>query len=319
METNELYHHGVKGQRWGFRRYQNKDGSLKPAGKKHRSLGQVIKDHKVKKQRIANLEKARQARAEKKEQGQSLEEKRAKLLKSTDASELYKNRNLLTTAEINERLYRIDTERRLSQVAESTKKSGMDRVDKMLKIGRKVNEVYEFTNTPVMKALKKKIMGEAEKKGLSPDLKKVWVNRDEMTDKEMTDILKRVTTEKTIKKMVDELNEEAQKAARKREAQKQVDEYNNRESSTYSKKGDDIIDNKTASANSKKSTNRLRLETIERYEASGKDIIGEGTSKFDGWKSQGEDYVQEGNFREVNSSNTSAGESFVAGLLEDKG
>lgn len=31
---NELYHHGVKGQRWGIRRYQNKDGTLTPAGKK---------------------------------------------------------------------------------------------------------------------------------------------------------------------------------------------------------------------------------------------------------------------------------------------
>ena len=31
---NELYHHGVKGQRWGVRRYRNRDGSLTPAGKK---------------------------------------------------------------------------------------------------------------------------------------------------------------------------------------------------------------------------------------------------------------------------------------------
>ena len=30
--TDELYHHGIKGQKWGIRRYQNPDGSLTPAG-----------------------------------------------------------------------------------------------------------------------------------------------------------------------------------------------------------------------------------------------------------------------------------------------
>lgn len=31
--NDELYHHGIKGQHWGIRRFQNADGSLKPAGK----------------------------------------------------------------------------------------------------------------------------------------------------------------------------------------------------------------------------------------------------------------------------------------------
>ena len=33
ININGLYHHGIKGQKWGVRRFQNKDGSLTSAGK----------------------------------------------------------------------------------------------------------------------------------------------------------------------------------------------------------------------------------------------------------------------------------------------
>lgn len=34
---SDLRHHGIKGQKWGVRRFQNKDGSLTPAGAKRYS------------------------------------------------------------------------------------------------------------------------------------------------------------------------------------------------------------------------------------------------------------------------------------------
>jgi hypothetical protein len=58
---NELYHWGIKGQKWGVRRYQNKDGTLTPAGKK-RARGEMSSDAKqasdLKKKSVSELSNA---------------------------------------------------------------------------------------------------------------------------------------------------------------------------------------------------------------------------------------------------------------------
>lgn len=43
MSGDTLAHFGIKGMKWGIRRYQNKDGSLTPAGKERYSADRDLK------------------------------------------------------------------------------------------------------------------------------------------------------------------------------------------------------------------------------------------------------------------------------------
>ena len=193
ITSDELYHSGTKGMKWGRRLYQHKDGSLT-------ALGRLRYGKKGSKSNTTE---------------ESIEERRSRILKSTDPKELYKNRDILTTNEIKERIDRIDTERRLANIAENTKKTGFDRVDKILKIGKKINEVYEFRNTPAGKALLKKMGLKTEPERMS--LKDIYDKRNSLSDKALSDALNRSNTEKAIKKILDEANQTTNTAKNLRE------------------------------------------------------------------------------------------------------
>lgn len=143
---DELQHWGIKGQKWGVRRYQNKDGSLTERGKKHyakekealakekakvKAEEKVLANKKKTQAKFDKLEAEKKALADRKkalkdeargktakeadkENSMTLEEARERLLKSTNPKEIYDNRQYLTYQELNDRVNRIDLEARLS-------------------------------------------------------------------------------------------------------------------------------------------------------------------------------------------------------------
>ena len=60
MSHNHLVHHGIKGMKWGVRRYQNKDGSLTPEGqKRYDEMSDDAKTaHDLKKKKVSEMSNA---------------------------------------------------------------------------------------------------------------------------------------------------------------------------------------------------------------------------------------------------------------------
>lgn len=87
-ENRYLMHHGIQGQKWGVRLYQNKDGTLTPLGRLH-----YYGSTKTREQRM-------QERADR------LAAKKKDLVAKGNKSAIYKNRELFTDDEFDEAMNR---------------------------------------------------------------------------------------------------------------------------------------------------------------------------------------------------------------------
>ena len=119
-EVNELYHHGIKGQKWGIRRFQNPDGTWKFAGLVRRKKMERSDD--VKKQKQAETDERRAKKHEQKKQ---------EALASGKASKIAKYRSELTDAEVEKAINRINMQTRMDQAIEAQKKVGTDRLNRI--------------------------------------------------------------------------------------------------------------------------------------------------------------------------------------------
>ena len=143
METYyEIYHHGTKGQKWGSRLYQNKDGSLTPLGRIRYAKQQKVRRKNLEKARLAKSAKAKEEADKKKAEEndeitkEQFEALKKKAVESGSAGDVMKFKGKLTIPELQAAKNRLDLERQLTDLSSKEKKSAVDRIAKAMdKVG----------------------------------------------------------------------------------------------------------------------------------------------------------------------------------------
>lgn len=156
--NNELRHYNIKGSKWGQRRFQNKDGSLTPAGRIRYGVGKDKKNGvsaldklKIKRKAAANKKDqpvkkptAQKTPAQiKKEQEAAREAKRKAVLASRSAKEIYNNAHLFTNEELIAAKERLILERDIANLEPKTISKGEARAQKIKKAGETVNGLMD--------------------------------------------------------------------------------------------------------------------------------------------------------------------------------
>ena len=152
---NELQHFGIKGMKWGVRRYQNKDGSLTPAGKKRydesgKKKEKTVEDYKEGLKKTQSADKA-------------LQGIRELVNKADDVAYAKKVRNDLTQMsdkDLQQAVNRLNMEERYSQVMQQRHKidRGESKVNQILDVAGDVvsGAVTALTIAVAIKELTKK-------------------------------------------------------------------------------------------------------------------------------------------------------------------
>lgn len=186
---DELYHHGIKGQRWGVRRFQNKDGSLTPEGIKRYKT-----DLKFKEKYDKSVAKRESKRVE-------------KLMK--------KPLRKLSEAELAERINRLslekraaDVERELNAVANPKGKPNNNNGNSQGNAGEKAVAKGKSIASEILNATGKVIIG-----GIAKNVGGRIVDRIFGGDKETTKVVQEVA--KDVKDTVDDLSGKEEKSNKK--------------------------------------------------------------------------------------------------------
>lgn len=172
--SNELYHWGIKGMRWGVRRYQNKDGSLTAAGRKrYDKLDAQQKEIEAKKRALAGNSEPGKPKTE------SISEDYANAHSG-------KSVKTLSTAELTEMNARLIKEKNyyenLSAVSKLTYKPTA--MQKAIDIGKKaIGEAIEEFGKETLKKATKKVLNDSVGNILDDALNNMDFGKKDKNDK----------------------------------------------------------------------------------------------------------------------------------------
>ena len=223
-----IAHHGTKGQRWGIRRYQNADGSLTPAGRKR-----YMKSYRFRQKYLREQAKRLE---EERRRSETLQQRKARLMKSTDAEEIFKNKDLFTNEEIRNRIDRIKIENELASYIKH-KPTKMDKAKKAMDNAIVIaDKAGKFLDTKAGKMIVKEV-----KKQMGIDTtptfssyESILNNLNKVDSAKLKDYKERAQNEKALRKALEEIKamqnvelkaklEAQQKAEAERKAKEQAE------------------------------------------------------------------------------------------------
>lgn len=142
--TNELCHDGVKGMHWGQRLYQNKDGSLTPLGR--------LRYRKMRKDKSKQLEP------------ETSEQKKARILSSPSAKDVYENRHLFSNKEINDLYLRLNNEKNIKGLITPEVNRGKKFIDTIDMASKSIKTVIDSSDSIYESVMKgKKLLEKLQK------------------------------------------------------------------------------------------------------------------------------------------------------------
>ena len=98
--TDDLYHHGIVGMKWGVRRYQNKDGSLTSAGRKRANKLEQEYSKLTNKKLKSNSEKTSKSKSVSDMSDDELRTKTNRMRLEADYINAYKTMNSLSPKQV---------------------------------------------------------------------------------------------------------------------------------------------------------------------------------------------------------------------------